>query len=384
MMIMKHRINKLILLFTTCGILGVFTSCEDKGIKDYDNKAFTTSAKVGSILLMGTNETEERTIETSIAKPEYSDVIVKYKVDATLVDRYNMTYEDEAIIVPSDYYEIPDPVSTISAGTVKGTSIAINFKNLSEMDRDLVYVLPVTVESSSIEFLNSARTTYFVIKGAALINTVADITENYLSLQSPGTSTLSGMNQLSIETLIYVNKFGKLISTVMGIEGTFLFRIGDAGMPDDQLQLASSRGNVTDASWKIPTNEWVHLAATFDSTDGSVNVYLNGVKKGDTKTTPYRSVVNWATAGFNIGKSYDDNRWLEGTISECRVWNRVLTADEIKAKDHYYVVAPDSEGLVAYWKFNEGNGQVVEDHTGNGNTVVANSSITWKPVSLPK
>ena len=35
---------------------------------------------------------------------------------------------------------------------------------------------------------------------------------------------------------------------VMGIEGTFLFRIGDAGVPDNQLQLATSSGNVTDAA----------------------------------------------------------------------------------------------------------------------------------------
>lgn len=75
---------------------------------------------------------------------------------------------------------------------------------------------------------------------------------------------------------------------------------------------------------------------------------------------------------------------MEGDICECRVWNRVLTADEIKVKDHYYVVAPDSEGLVAYWKFDEGSGKIIADHTGNGNTMVANSDITWTMVSLPK
>ena len=51
---------------------------------------------------------------------------------------------------------------------------------------------------------------------------------------------------------------------------------------------------------------------------------------------------------------------------------------------NYYVVASDSEGLVAYWKFDEGSGKVIADHTGNGNTVVANGDITWTTVSLPK
>lgn len=384
MKIMKCIVNKLFsLLLAVFGLLAVCSSCDDD-MESYNNKAFVSTSKVGNILLKGTNNEENVVIKTAIAKPETMDIKVVYKTDASLVGEYNLIYGEQAIIVPNENYEITDNVSTIMAGAMQGNDVMVHFKDLSMLDRDLVYVLPVTVSESSIEFLKSTRTTYFVIKGAALINTVGNITKNYLTLQSPGTSTLSGMNQLTIEALVRIDQFGKLISTVMGIEGTFLFRVGDAGVPDNQLQLATSSGKVTDAAWQIPTNEWVHLAATFNSVDGAVEVYMNGIKKGATQTTSYRRAVNWASGSFYIGKSYDDARWLEGDICECRVWNRVLTADEIKAKDHYYVVTPDSEGLVAYWKFDEGSGKVIADHTGNGNTVVANSDITWTTVSLPK
>ena len=381
---MRYTVNNLFsLLLVASSMLTVFSSCDDD-MENYDNKAFVSTSKVGNILLKGTNNEENVVIQTAIARPETMDIKVVYKADASLVSEYNLIYGEQAIIVPSENYEILDNVSTIMAGAMQGSEVKVHFKDLSLLDRNLVYVLPVTVSESTIEFLKSTRTTYFVIKGAALINTVGNITKNYLTLQSPGTSTLSGMNQLTIEALVRINLFGKLISTVMGIEGTFLFRIGDAGVPDNQLQLATSSGNVTDAAWQIPTNEWVHLAATFNSEDGAVEVYLNGVKKGATQTVGYRRSVNWASASFYIGKSYDDARWLEGDICECRVWNRVLTDDEIKAKDHYYVVASDSDGLVAYWKFDEGSGKVIADHTGNGNTVVANGDITWTTVSLPK
>lgn len=381
---MRYTVNNLFsLLLVASSMLTVFSSCDDD-MENYDNKAFVSTSKVGNILLKGTNNEENVVIQTAIARPETMDIKVVYKADASLVSEYNLIYGEQAIIVPSENYEILDNVSTIMAGAMQGSEVKVHFKDLSLLNRNLVYVLPVTVSESTIEFLKSTRTTYFVIKGAALINTVGNITKNYLTLQSPGTSTLSGMNQLTIEALVRINQFGKLISTVMGIEGTFLFRIGDAGVPDNQLQLATSNGKVTDTAWQIPTNEWVHLAATFNSEDGTVEVYLNGVKKGATQTVGYRESVNWASGRFYIGKSYDDTRWLEGDICECRVWNRVLTADEIKVKDHYYVVAPDSEGLVAYWKFDEGSGKIIADHTGNGNTMVANSDITWTMVSLPK
>ncbi|WP_321332849.1 DUF1735 and LamG domain-containing protein [uncultured Bacteroides sp.] len=381
---MKHIINNLsILLLLTFGISVVCSSCSDD-MKNYDNKAFTSSSKVGTILLKGTNDVEDAVIKTQIAKPEVTDVRVTYKADSSLVDEYNMIYGEQAIIVPSENYEISDDVSVIEAGAMEGNDVVVHFKNLSELDRDLVYVLPVTVGDSNIDFLKSTRTSYFVIKGAALINTVANVTNNYLALQNPGSSTLNNLSQLTIEALVRIDQFGKLISTVMGIEGNFLFRVGDAGVSDNQLQLATSNGNVTDASWQIPINEWVHIAATYSSTDGAVEFYLNGVRKGSTQYTSYRSSVNWASSSFYIGKSYDDTRWLEGDICEVRVWNRVLTVDEIKAKDHYYVVAPDSEGLVAYWRFDEGSGKVVADHTGNANTVVANADMRWDTVSLPQ
>lgn len=50
---------------------------------------------------------------------------------------------------------------------------------------------------------------------------------------------------------------------------------------------------------------------------------------------------------FWIGYSYNNERWLDADIAEVRIWNRVLSEEEINAKDHAYEVDPNSEGLVA-------------------------------------
>lgn len=42
------------------------------------------------------------------------------------------------------------------------------------------------------------------------------------------------------------------------------------------------------------------------------------------------------TSGCNIGKSYNEERWLPGDIAEVRIWNVQRTAEQI-AKNPYKV-----------------------------------------------
>ena len=83
-------------------------------------------------------------------------------------------------------------------------------------------------------------------------------------------------------------------------------------------------------------------------------------------------------------------------MTEIRIWNKVLTEEEINAPDHFYTVDPKSEGLYSYWKFTEGQGSTIEDATGNGNKLYGETyvrkqgndnkgdeGIKWVEVALP-
>ena len=84
-------------------------------------------------------------------------------------------------------------------------------------------------------------------------------------------------------------------------------------------------------------------------------------------------------------------------MTEIRIWNKALTADEINAPNHFYTVDPNSEGLFSYWKFVEGEGSTVADATGKGNPLHGELDITkqsngdnsgpagidWVEVALP-
>lgn len=376
--------KKLSYLFVaaTAAICASLCSCESSN-EYFDNKAFISSDAVSTILLDGKTE-DAKTIVAQVAKPVDKEVKLSFAPDASKLNTYNLAYYDNAVILPEQFYSLSATSAVINAGSIKSTDITVSFSSLDELDRETTYVLPISASTSDIEMLESKTTSYYVIRGAALVNVVANIDENYLSLVNPGNaSALGGMGEVTVECLARFTEFGKLISTVMGIEGNFLIRIGDAGVPDNQIQLATSNGNVTDTAWQLETGKWTHIAVTFNSANGAVDVYFNGVHKGNTQYSNYRSNVNWNSSDFYVGKSWDNNRWFDGEISEARVWNRVLSVEEINAKNHFYKVDAASEGLVAYWKFNEGTGNVITDVT-NGYNLVANSAITWKPVSLPE
>ena len=81
---------------------------------------------------------------------------------------------------------------------------------------------------------------------------------------------------------------------------------------------------------------------------------------------------------FQIGRSYEDElRQLNGNIAEIRIWNTCRTKEEIWT-NMYKVEDPENEeSLLAYWKFNEGEGNIVKDHSKHGFDAVSAEPLVW-------
>ena len=149
----------------------------------------------------------------------------------------------------------------------------------------------------------------------------------------------------------------------MGVEGKFLIRLGDSGYPGDQLQVAYAGGKCAPGELAvISKNQWTHLAVTMNPEDGSIRVYVNG----ENVFTDSNNVTVDIT-DFKIGRSGNyTNRYFSGYMAEVRVWTRALTEEEINDENHFFSIDPKSEGLLAYWRCDDGSGKVLSDATGNG------------------
>lgn len=380
------------LLVSLLAMWGV--SCQDD-TEFFDSKVITGDAmkRVDTYLLKPGMDEMSQTFQAKIPRPVESDIHVVYKVDPSLVETYNKAYYDAAVVLPESYYEVIEPNAVIHTGSVVSTDVILNFKDLTLLNTNLVYVLPVTVAETNWELLESARTVYYVFKGAALINTVANIKERRLKPTFLHAGVLIGLKTITVEALVRADELNNKISTLMGVEGKFLLRFSDQGLPGNQLQLATASSNATNPNWTIETGKWVHIAFTYNGNTGQSELFVDGVSRGYGNKS-IRTTVNWGYSypveqetelrrGFWIGYSYESARYLDGDICECRIWNRVLTVEEIQAKNHFYYVDPESEGLVAYWKFDEGQGVNVTDYA-NGNDLTANKDLTWKAIELPE
>ncbi len=126
----------------------------------------------------------------------------------------------------------------------------------------------------------------------------------------------------------------------------------------------SSRYEKLTSITNLQTNKWYHFAIVFAS-NNNVKLFINGnLDNSKTTTIPY--VANHNTNTLRIGRLHVAYPIFDGFIDEVAIYNRALSAEEIRARMHTRLTG-DEPGLVGYWDFDEGEGQIVYDLSGNGN-----------------
>lgn len=324
------------------------------------------------------------TLNMGIPRPAAEEIRITMKADPSLVGFYNNFFMDNAVALPDGHYVMTESVATVAQGSVRSTDVGVEFRDIGELDDDLVYVLPVTIAGADrIGILESARTHYYIFRKGALINWAADIEKNYFPINWADPSVVNSLNEITVESMLYIRQVERegsdaQIMTFFGVENDFLIRLGDMFAPGEVMVVKDNGRYPGSDRTSVPVGRWFHLAVTYDA-QGNIRIYLDGELKSISTTNHWRIRL---TSDCYIGKSYNNNRWWPGMICETRVWNTVRTQQQIA--EGMYRVPADSEGLVAYWKFDEGQGDRIADYSGNNNTITAASGLKWVGVSLPE
>jgi hypothetical protein len=382
---------KKLFLYILC--LAAFSQCNKiQEIGQGDNAVFIDEAQPNSsfqVAIPAGTTTKALNITPKLVYLTGQNTDITVGVAPELIDSYNKKNNTDYVVVPSANYTLAKTTTTIPANSSAATPLQIVFSKTDTLTRAHKYLLPVTITtiSNGLSAIPATKTIYYIVDNSVLISTAAVLTNNYFTPAMAGTanaSMLSGLTQFTMETLVNVNAFrdggDAGISSVMGIEGYLLMRFGDAGIGNNVLQLATASGNIA-SSISVNAKKWTHLAVTYDGT--TVKMYIDGVLAASQAKA--LGTITFIPAGkdpFYIGRSYNDNRPLDGAISECRIWNVARTVDQLGG-DNKYKVDPTSAGLLCYWKFNEGSGNAAHDYTGHGFDATAKNPASWVAVKLP-
>ena len=189
---------------------------------------------------------------------------------------------------------------------------------------------------------------------------------------------------------------------IMGTEGAFFIRFDGGKLQGRVATSVKPEGDAKagelkiDAAGKLASDafqvdKWQHVALTYvqggkialyldgnmvaESTASDMPVYIDGKKIDATGAYPNYG-LEWR---FYVGGG-EDKHYFKGSIFNARVWDKALSAEEIaKVKASSNVTG---DNLLAYWKFDEGNGNAIKDYSESKLDLVSKKSNGANPAAL--
>ena len=380
----------------------VITGCDNKDYSKespFGNSVYIDAAKVKDMANFTFNNLKQdgqQQISAVLAYPAEQDIDVNFRVEPSLVSHYNARLGNSYAMLDARYYKFSTQRVVIPKGDIESETVTIEFSDLTDLDIDTSFLLPVTIGEASggMSILDGSRSICYIVRRSSAITTAVSLANNFFEIPgftagSPTANVVNGLKQLTFEAVVRVNRFDPLteISSIMGIEQYCLLRFGDSGFPRQQLQFAANElkfPNADDGKLLQP-GEWYHVAVVYDTEAKTAVIYVDGKEQSRIEDYGNGEAIDLGKQKkgdfmFKIGHSYgepdDMSRQLNGEICEVRIWNVARSQEEIYK--NMYDVDPQTTGLRAYWKFNEGRGNnIAKDLTGNGNDAVAYSNAVW-------
>lgn len=149
--------------------------------------------------------------------------------------------------------------------------------------------------------------------------------------------------------------------------GSIYFDCGNEGNAYDRINKAANPDEYK--------GQWNHWAFTKNANSGDMKIYLNGSlwHSGTEKT---RTID---IQGFIIGARQGGKYYYYGKMDEVRIWDTELSETEIGDWMYKPIDAshPDYAHLVAYYKIDEGTGDVTQDASIHAETGTINGYMYW-------
>lgn len=157
----------------------------------------------------------------------------------------------------------------------------------------------------------------------------------------------------------------------------FEFGISETGSLDVFIDETVSKGIKTFGQGELTIGQWHFFAIIFNN--GQVTVYLDN---NEYKDSLRGSSLNKATSAITLGATLHKQVYFKGQIANISVWNYPCTSEQIQTHRRGLIVG-DEEGLVAYWKLNDGQGTTAKNHVGKSYQGNLRGNPSWEVAQIP-
>ena len=323
----------------------------------------------------------------SITGPAKEDMKVHIQYDSLALVKYNAANKTSYVNVPRNVVVVNDEFVTITKGSATSSMTSVTMLDNSFIQEGVIYVIPL-----SVAYLDNGGGTQILEASKSLFIKVGKTMESF-SLDIPGTGVYStydlGAGNYNLDTWTLEIKAHPYNMKSRGADqlcrlacwnedggGQVLLRFNENGKPWKTLDIVSVNGRYVtgatgegdNATGAFEPNAWYMISIVWNGND--LSVYINGEKD-----TPWQYTISGSQAfnlnRFEIGMSwggYGSSQSYTGRMAEMRIWNIARSQSDIAST--LCSVDATSEGLLGYWKMNEGEGHIFHDS-------VAGNDMDW-------
>lgn len=328
---------------------------------------------IASKVLTLKSSVTELSLTPSLTDKEENDAEYRLIIDKDLLEKFNESEGTGYDLLPENLVKISSNVK-IPAGKYSQDPFVISIDPLPLELVGTPFALPLRMEKVSGNAEVTARTSYYVY---VISSAIVDDLPMFRGATGLRTDEEFDIPQFTIEMRMQVsntNDRNRDIYYCNTPNGEFMARFEDPQTQQGDVAAHSwvqfqGIGDYLNPTIAIQTNKWQHYAVTFDGS--TVTIYVNGVYAG--KKEIAMNVVNngkfpymtFMGIGNHGGTSWAPNDYFwsgcKVMTNEIRVWSVARTADQIA--NGIKSVAPNSKGLVGYWRIAKSKSEVKDGKT---------------------
>jgi len=327
-------------------------------------------------------DTDEYEFTVSATGKVSEDVVVDIKYDVAALEAYNAQNKTSYQAIPESYVKLSSNSAKISKGSVWSDVVKMNITGNDYVEEGYIYVVPLTitnVKGGGMKILESTKSVLFrktsEFKYTAYDISTPDLSCNYIFPDDKAIELSTYTYEIKVYPYTLKNKAGDICRLCAwegkGEEKAVMLRFNESGYDWKALQAVTPAGNIVSSGDTFDPNKWYMVSMVYDGS--AMTMYVNGTPENMKATGDGTTTFQRFELGMSWGGGYPSSQLFSGRIAEVRVWDRALSVNEIK--EGICNVHPKSDGLRAYWKFNDGEGYIFHDATGNG------YDLDWSDVS---